>query len=185
MLRLAVVSLARLERVLGGAGRLQGEGGCWGAPMPQGCSGYPGDGLSPHPPPGVALGGIVLPALAHRCSGKCTGTSGGLSVGAASSPTRPSSELQDLTSWGVPFLIVTPEFLMHHNSKVSGFMEVPRYRRSFQTIRSNEDCKTQLTVLSRAVQRCLCPARDVSICPQRSGSQQGRDLSVCSPCLEQ
>lgn len=93
VLRLAVVSLARLERVLEGAGRLQWEAGCWGAPVPQGCSGSLGGGLSPHPPPGVALGGTVLLALAHRRSGKCTGTSGGLSVGAASSPTRPSSEL--------------------------------------------------------------------------------------------
>lgn len=64
VLRLAVASLARLERVLEGAGRLQWEAGCWGAPMPQGCSGSLGGGLSPHPPPGVALGGTVLPALA-------------------------------------------------------------------------------------------------------------------------
>lgn len=74
-----------------------------GSPYASGLLRVPGGGLSPHPPPGVALGGTVLPALAHRCSGKCTGTSGGLSVGAASSPTRPSSELRDLTSWGSLF----------------------------------------------------------------------------------
>lgn len=71
--------------------------------MPQGCSGSLGCGVSPHPPPGVALGGTVLPALAYRRSGKRMGTSGGRSVGAASSPTWPSSELRDLTSWGSLF----------------------------------------------------------------------------------
>lgn len=125
MLRLAVVSLARLERVLEGAGRLQWEAGCWGAPMPQGCSGSLGGGLSPHPPPGVALGGTVLPALAHRRSGKCTGTSRGLSVGAASSPTRPSSELRDLTSWGSLFSSSLLGFLCTTTQK---FLDLRRCR---------------------------------------------------------
>lgn len=125
VLRLAVASLARLERVLEGAGRLQWEAGCWGAPMPQGCSGSLGGGLSPHPPPGVALGGTVLPALAHRRSGKCTGTSGGLRVGAASSPTRPSSELRDLTSWGSLFSSSLLGFLCTTTQK---FLDLRRCR---------------------------------------------------------